>query len=491
MSRHQSMPGEPAVALELVKRLQPALRRHERSTIVDIVGQLVALRAPIGDQWQALANIALQNGELALARKAIDLFVDARNGDPLAQFGKMGVLEQCGATAEAYAVLRQLPDSAPDPVTNAYSRGVAAIFLGEVDEARSQLEHAVQLRPQLGAGWIALATTCDLSRETELADRIAGAEREVASAAPQDRAAYYYALGKMHADCGNHADAVSALLCGAREMKTLVPYDFEADRRNAAESVQGYSREGIAALAGKQSDRTDRTIFVTGLPRSGTSLVEQSLTNHSAVCDGGEINRLLLLVREMGGHSWPAVSRYTEVRGPARAACLFGHWIGERFPEPGRVVDKSLTTTRLIGLAAALLPEAPLVWLKRDPLDCAWSCFRTFFQGSHPWSHDLVDIAAHFRIEDELLNQWQDILGERLLVVPYESLATAPEQWIHRILSHCGLAEEPQVFTPHKSSRVVRTASMMQVRRPINRGSIGSADPYREFLKPFIESYDG
>jgi tetratricopeptide (TPR) repeat protein len=489
MSRSPSSPGEPTAALELIKRLQPALQRHERSTIVDIVRRLVALRAPMGDQWQGLADIALQNGELTLAREAIDLFVEARHGDALAQFRKIGVLEQCGATAEAHALLRRLPDAAPDPVTNAYSRGVAAIFDGDLGEARSQLECAVQLRPQLGAAWIALATAFDLSRDTELADRIVGAEREMASAAPQDRAAYAYALGKVHADLGNHERAFSAFLRGAREMQALVPYNLEADRRNAADSVREYSREGIAALAARQSEETGRTIFVTGLPRSGTSLVEQALTAHSAVGDGGEINRLLLLVREMGGHLWTAVSRYAETRGPAEAARLFGHWIDERFPGPGRVVDKSLTTTRVLGLAAALLPESPLVWLKRDPLDCAWSCFRTFFQGSHPWSHDLADIAAHFRIEDRLLEQWQDLLGERLLVVPYEALATSPEPWLRRILAHCGLEEEPQVFAPHENVRVVQTASLMQVRRPINRGSIGSAEPYREFLAPFIESY--
>jgi hypothetical protein len=152
-------------------------------------------------------------------------------------------------------------------------------------------------------------------------------------------------------------------------------------------------------------------------------------------------------------------------------------------------VDKSLTTSRLLGLAATLLPQAPLIWLTRDPLDCAWSCFRTFFVGSMPWSHDLEDMAEHFRIEDELLRKWRDILGERLLVVPYESLVADPQPWIRRILSHCGLAEEPQVFAPHESARMVKTASMMQVRQPITRTAIGSAKPYREFLEPFAKAY--
>lgn len=443
----------------------------------------------MGDQWPALANVALQNGEITLARKAIDRFVEESGGAPLAQYHKTAVLEQSGAMSDAYALLSSLPRDMPDAVTNAYSRGVAALFLGNDDEARGQLERAARLQPRLGAAWLALATSADMASEPDLADRIAAAESEMADAEPAHRAPYYYALGKVHADRGEHGLAFTAFARGAQEMKSLVPYSPQADQRNAAGSLDGYSGDSIAALSRPRSGTTARSIFVTGSPRSGTSLVEQILTSHSAVSDGGETNRLLLLAREVGGHSWPALKGYVDSHGVAKAADLWRHWMAERFPAPGRVVDKSLTTTRLIGLAAALLPDAPLIWLTRDPLDCAWSCFRTFFQGSMPWSHDLADIARHFRIEDELLQRWQEILGERLLVVPYESMVAEPEAWIRRIMSHCGLAEEPQVFAPQENARNVRTASLMQVRRPINRRAIGSAEPYREFLEPFISAY--
>jgi hypothetical protein len=105
------------------------------------------------------------------------------------------------------------------------------------------------------------------------------------------------------------------------------------------------------------------------------------------------------------------------------------------------------------------------------------------------WSNDLGDIAYYFRLEDQLLAQWQRHLGERLLVVPYEAFVSEPAPWIRRILAHCGLSEEPQVFAPHANRRVVTTASVMQVRRPIGRQAIGSAEPYRAMLKPFVEAY--
>ncbi len=478
-----------AVALRLVHQLQQALQRSDRAQLVNCLSELVALRAPMGDQWQPLAHLAAQNGELRLARKAIDLFVEASRGSPLAQYQKAALLEQAGALRDAYDLMRTLPESAPDPAANAFSRGTAALFLGETGEARRRLELATRLRPEAGAAWLSLAMSANLADEPDLAQTIIGAERFMANAEAPQRAAYYFALGKARAELGEHALAFNAFTHGGKAMRSLARYDREADRREVEETMRGYDRDLMAALSGRQREPTGRSIFVAGLPRSGTTLVEQVLASHSAVSDGGEINRLPLLANEVGGNSAVALSRYIAANRAGEAAKLWRHWLDERFPTPGRVIDKTLNTTRLIGIAAALLPEAPLIWLTRDPLDRAWSCFRTFFVVSMPWSYDLEDIAFLFRLEDRLLQHWQQVLGERLLVVPYKSLVEDPQTWIRRILSHCRLAEEPQVFAPHENRRPVLTASVMQVRRPIDRQGIGSAEPYREFLEPFVAAY--
>ena len=476
-------------ALLLLDRLQPALRARHRASTIDIVRQVVALGAPLGQQWQALADLALQHGELALARQAMDRFVDADQGSPAALYRKALLLEQCGDVAAAHALLCELPEDVPDAAANAYSRGTLALFLGDMGEARTQLERATRLRPEAGVPWLMLATSLDMAEEPDLAGRLLSAERRVAGMPPAVRAPYYHAAGKVHADRGEPALAFAAFARAAADMRTLAPYSPEADRRNAEEAVRGHGPGGVGILSSPHPASSRETIFVTGLPRSGTTLVEQILVSHSEVSDGAELNRLLLLSQEIGGHSGEAVSAYVKAGGAADAARLWRHWMDERFPRPGIVVDKSLTSTRLLGVAAALLPEARLVWVTREPLDCAWSCFRTFLSGYMPWSHDLEDMAHHFRVEDELLARWQETLGERLLVVPYESLASEPGTWIPKLLAHCGLAVEEGVFAPHETGRVVTTSSALQVRRPISNAAIGSAEPYREFLGPFIESY--
>lgn len=484
------MSDRDTTLLRLVAALQSALQNDDRALLKDTIAQLVALRAAMGDQWRQIAQLAAGIGELSLFRSALDLLVDALGGDQAAHCEKAALLAQMGEWQQAYDLLCTLPEDLPDPIGNAYARGAALVNLGRPGEAREPLERAVSMRPELGTPWLVLAMSADLAHAPELADRIVAAEADIAKDMPGQYAPYCYALGNVHAARGEPAPAFAAYSRGARLMRAALGYDSDADRREAAETVRDYTAERIRSVAERQHEATGRTIFVTGLPRSGTTLVQQIITAHSAVSDGAETNRLMLLAKEVGGQSYPAVAHYLEANAPATAAHLWQHWMDEMFPGADRVVDKTVTTSRYLGLAATLLPQAPLVWLTRDPLDRAWSCFRmSFLGGAMPWSYDLEDIALHFRLEDQLLAQWQQILGERLLTVPYERLISDPATEIRRILAHCGLPEEPQVFAPHENRLRVSTASMMQVRQPINRGAIGSAEPYREFLGPFIDAY--
>jgi tetratricopeptide (TPR) repeat protein len=445
----------------------------------------------MAEQWLQLSLMAIDLGEIGLSRAAADLYVESFGGDPVAQFRKAGVLARIGAGDEAMALLRTLPPSKPDPFSYALARGSTALNLGETGEAREWLEEALRLRPHSGEAWHTLSLMLDFAAEPALAERLAGQAGAIGGSAPADRAFYHYALGKAHADRGEHARAFAAVSHAARETRALFPNQRAADRQSAREAVSGYDPARIAAIARQQSEPTARSIFVMGLPRSGTTLVEQVLTSHSEVAGGAELDLLRLLVHEIGDASYASLSGHVGRAGAPPLARLWQHLIAERFPRPGRVVDKTTDTSHKLGVAAALLPQAPLIWLRRAPLDCAWSCFRTCFMQGIRWSNDLADIAFYFRLEDRLLAHWQRHLGERLLVVPYEEFVSEPGPWIRRILTHCGLGEEAQVFTPHANRRVVTTASVMQVRRPIGRQSIGSAEPYGAMLKPFVEAYFG
>lgn len=494
MSKPFGTDGTPGTGLSasvaLVDRLQRALGQGDRAQTVLAIRQLVVCRAPLGNQWEQIAYIAADNGEVTLARAAIALFESSARDPTVAAHRTAGLLAHIGAWNECYAVMDALPAAGSDPVSLAHSKGTAALHKGDVEGARSLLERAVRMRPTSAPTWQTLAKLVDFASEPELVRLLLGARRAVESADPATRGVYGFALGKAYEDLGERARAFEAYAEAGRHIRSTRPYDRERDLKIAHEAVEGYTPESLGAIAGRQTEDTSGTIFVTGLPRSGTSLVQQILTSHSAVGDGAEINRLGLFVKDIRGLSWAALEAYLGKCGIVEAARLWRHWMEERFPGKGRVVDKTVGNGRVLGIAAAILPEAPLIWLRRDPLDCAWSCFKTFFLGNFPWSYDLEDLAFHFRIEDALLARWQAILGDRLLTVPYEGLVSDPETWIRRILAHCHLDEEPQVFAPHENRRVVATSSVMQVRRPINRAAIGSAQPYKPWLEPFLAEYE-
>ena len=477
--------------LPLVEDLKQALAARDRSAANAAVAQLLDRRAALGAQWRAIAELMRVSGELTLALRAIDAFVAAAGNNPQALYSKVVLLTQCGRMRQAHEQLARLPSDVPDRAGHAYVLGNTAMTMGRIEQARDLLADAVKQRPGWGPAWLTLSTTVNLARdplgEQLLADA-AAAERQ----GPGDLARYCYALGKLHVDRGDSDAAFAAYARGAHLLRGETPYSKAGNTANAGLAMSGFSEGQIEKLNAQQSLDTSRPIFVSGLPRSGTTLVEHILASHSQVADGAELNLAQHVAVAVGGVSGEALDAYVAKGGSSAAlAGLYLHLLKERFGEGGRIVDKTIDVSRYLGLIAAALPQAPLIWMRRDPLDSAWSCFRTFFIHGVGWSYDLDDIAHHFRLEDALLAFWKARLGDRLLVVPYAELVDAPAAWTGRLLAHCQLAEEPGVYKPHATERVVMTASAVQVRKPINRDGLNVAAPYRAHLQPFVDAYFG
>ena len=280
--------------------------------------------------------------------------------------------------------------------------------------------------------------------------------------------------------------------------------------------VAGYTKDNIEQLKPSNADG-GRMLFVTGFPRSGTTLVEQILTSHSEVRDGAEMNLASVALMPAGNMRFGDASRLGDepqpVTYPFCGDFTFGdalayqerspsldpwgdigrdylHMAEQRFGPDGRAVDKTVIIGQFIGLLLHSLPNAKVVWLQRRPEDCALSNFRMYSAlGTIPWTYSATDIAEFFRAEDRLYQHWIKIFPDRIMTVPYEELVSDPQDWIRRILTFTGLPEEPQVFEPHKSKRAVTTASVAQVRAPISTSRIGSAEAYKEFTEEFRRAY--
>ena len=471
---------------DLARRAGEALRHRDRAAFVNAVKGLVEARAQLLTGWEKLAGPLLDYGEIALARRAGELHAEINGRTPASLVALAVTYANSGLQQEALALLDSVAADIPDVATNAYLRGTWLMNMGNVSAARSAFIDAHRARPTSGQILYGLSVLRALNDDREVADIIEGAEAPMATAPDAERNPYLYALGKLWDDRGEHDRAFATFAAAGELQAKLRPYDHSGDRRTAAAALSGWTPSRIQDVGSSVGRFAERPILVTGLPRCGSTLVEQILVSHSEVDDGAEFRRFHLVADLVGGVSGSTLSADRANEG----AAYYSHLFEQRFGSGVCAVDKSLHASRYLGLAASILPGAPLIWVRRDPADTAWSAFRNYFAGGVAWTSRLEDIAAHFALEDALLERWREILGPRLLVLRYEELVNSPAEIIPQLLAHCGLPPEPGVFSPEKTRRAVTTNSVMQVRRPISRSSVGLSDAYRRHLQPFYDAYE-
>lgn len=465
-----------------------ALKARDRAAINQAAAGMLKQRLALGEQWFSVAQVLVRNGEVALALSAAQRGLEECGGSGKARLQLAHVLSLVGRHNEAIALASEIPAGQANAAERDHFVGTCALEMGEFDRAKRAFESVLAAWQGAGVTWLSLAALPPVD-DPSLLDRLNAARPTIMATPADSRARWHYAKGTVLDRLGRTDEAFAEFAAGAELVKAARPYDPDTDRREAEMLAAEYDRAAIDRVAEQIRTETSRPILVTGLPRSGTTLVEQILTSHSKVAGGGELPFGSILTREIGGRSLARLESFAASQGVDQLARLYLHLGDQRFGEELRFVDKGLAASRDLGVLASALPQARIIWLRRDPLDCAWSCFRTFFSQGIEWSWSLSDIAAHFQAEDRLHSHWQDVLGERMLTLSYEELATDAKGQIGRILEHAGLDPEPETETPHLARRSVTTSSVAQVRQAVYQSSVGAAHRYRDHLKPFIEAY--
>lgn len=482
------MAGNTRSARQQIDDFRSALAARSRAKVNQAASVMLAAELRLGGQWAAVAQALQHNGEFALAHQALRLLLEQTGGDPKGIVQTALLLARCGRHGEARGLLDRLPVALTQTAEIAYFRGTLALNMGDVSAAETHLRSAIAANPGSGQSWLALTslkapTAADhqsLERLCISADRLPAL----------DRGTLFYALGRARESFASPERTFAAFRQGAQIMSAFRRYDAAADRHSATQAICGWTTELIADLGPRKAEGIRKTIFVTGLPRSGTTLVEQILASHPQVSGGEELGIATVCAAEIGGADALSLERWNAQGHTAdELAALYCHLLNQRVPGSRVAIDKSIDSTRYLGLLAAILPQSRVIWVRRNPLDCAWSAYRTCFVKGADWSWSLADIAGHFQLEDRLLSSWQAVLGERILVVDYEQLVGNPRPSIERILRHADLSVVPAAFEPHLTMRSVTTASAMQVRQPISTGAIGSSAPFEQFMKPFSDAY--
>ncbi|HEY1921742.1 MAG TPA: sulfotransferase, partial [Tepidisphaeraceae bacterium] len=274
------------------------------------------------------------------------------------------------------------------------------------------------------------------------------------------------------------------------------PYD-PAISENWATRVAGYfTRERIGSLP-KATVLNEKPVFIVGMPRSGTSLVEQIAASHPAVHGAGELNFMFRVLDGTVGmlgsntENYPACLDRLTTEIADKAAGIYLGPLTALNPDAARITDKMPLNWFHLGLIALLFPGARIIHCRRDSMDTCLSCFLTHFNSGHEYKHNLPHLGHFYRIYERMMAHWRSAIDMPMLEVAYEDVVAGAETQSRRIVEFLGLAWDDRCLTPHKTKRAVATASVQQVRRPIYNTSVRRWRRYEKHLGPLKAALSG
>lgn len=364
------------------------------------------------------------------------------------------------------------------------------LALGNLDAARAACERSLALQP--GAP-DALFFRSGLRRHTDDDNHVAELKAALRSPppAPDAHAKVLFALAKELEDLGRYHESFPALMQGARLYRGTLQFDLDEEVRFLAAIGDTWTTAQVARRAATSTAGGRIPIFITGLPRTGTTLVERILGAHSAVHSAGELPDFVRRLNEMMEGLPGLEGRSRAEMVPASVgldfAALGRSYLELAAPLAGATpyfVDKLPQNSIYLGLIHRALPEAKLVLVQRHPMDACYSMFKQIFTDSFAFSYDLDELAGYFIAHDRLMRHWIEVLGERLHVIRYEDVVADLEGESRQLLAFCGLAWEPACLEFHRSSAPSTTASASQVRQAIYRSSVDKWRHFSAALRP-------
>jgi tetratricopeptide (TPR) repeat protein len=439
------------------------------------------------------ASVLIQRHKFtaALAEAARLLAIDAENRDY--RTIRANACVGLGQHEEALAIYRELVGSAPQDAELHLSIGHALKTLGRQAEAVDAYRRAAAVRPNFGDAHWSLA---NLKTYRFTDDEIT--RMQAYQSAPQtglaDRYHLCFALGKALEDRSEFEESFRHYARGNSLKKSETRFKIESIERAALRQTQVCTQQFFADRRNVGCVRND-PIFIVGLPRAGSTLLEQILASHSQVegtMELAEIPRLALHLSGREGNTeksrYPAVLAELE---PARLRAL-----GEKYLEDTQVfrtgkprfIDKMPNNFRHIGMLHLILPNAKIIDARREPMACCFSNFKQLFASGQEFTYDIEDIARYYRSYRQLMNHWDLVLPGKVLRVQHEDVVEDLEGNVRRLLAHCGLEFEPACLEFYKTERSVRTASSEQVRRPIFKEGLDQWRNFEPWLGPLKEA---
>jgi len=441
----------------------------------------------LGNLAQALMDLKRLDEAAGLLQRATALAPD--NPHTIKLLGRLA-LERDELEA-ALGHYRRAVAIKPDQADAYCGIGNALKDLGRQQEATEAYCRAIELDPGKPGFYVSLAECKKFSPgDAHLALMESMAAKELPAS---DRMNLDFGLGKAYADLADHRRAFEHLLAANAAMRATLRYDEKATADLFDRIERIFSPELMAARAGA-GEPSRRPIFVIGMPRSGTTLVEQVLASHPAVHGAGELFAFQAVVETIAAQrgGYPDCVAALAPADIGRIGAAYLDRLARIAPEGERVTDKMPSNFLYAGLIHLALPNAVIIHSVRNPIDTCLSCFTKLFKpGEQSFSYELGELGRYYVRYRRLMQHWRRVLpAGRMLEVRYEDVVGDLEGQARRILAHCGLPWDERCLAFHKTDRPVRTASAMQVRQPIYATAVERWRVYEEFLGPLLSALD-
>ena len=447
------------------------------------------------DNWIDLGAILRTLGDATGARQRFEIALKLDPGQSDARTGLGVSLIDLGYTDQARQTLEAVLANDPDQAEATHGLVTLDKVTGRLKQAQARLlallrEHAERV------GYFELASLERIRHPDDPVFELIDARQELlANSGTPDpvRIDLYYALAKVYDDLDRTEEAANHLNAGARLKRESLLFDIQREEERMERIAALFTRTFVDRHRLVEPVSGIRPIFIVGLPRSGSTLLEQILTAHPEIAGGGEQPALPRLATTLS-IGWGRITGFPEALPAPRAQIdlrdlAFRYYAASEGTHPANshpthVTDKLLGNFLFVGLIRMAFPNACVIHLRRHPLDQALSCYQQLFTWGQNYSYDLQELARYYRAYRKLMDHWQSTLPGILYDLSYEKLVSNPEPEIRALLAFLKLDFAEACLESHQGDRPIHTASAAQVRAPIHRESIGRWKRYAQLLEP-------
>jgi tetratricopeptide (TPR) repeat protein len=460
------------------------------SAAVDFFRGAVAIRP---DQLAARDNLGSSLKQLGQFAGAEEIYRGTIGRNPFhvrARIGLAETLQEAGRLDEALAVFREALAIRPKDADLLHGLGVGLMEKGSLGEAAEHFRQALAIDPGMARAWLMLT---QVKRQQERDAELAGMEAQHAKAPEGSlaRMQLSFGLGKANDDLKDYGRAFDYFAEGNAIRRAGIDYDA-AKTRAEFEAMKAVFDKAFFDKHRPSGITDDTPIFVVGMPRSGTTLVEQIIASHPQVYGAGELGILKTAVGKQfppgmkGGFPWGIPDTPDKVY--AEAGRTYLDLLHARYPGFRHVTDKMPGNFLLVGFIHMMLPQAKIIHCTRDAAATCLSIYKVHFRGdSHRYGYDLGELADFHNLYTDIMAHWRTVLPDLVHDVRYEDFVADQEGQTRALIAHLGLPWDDAVLSFHETDRPVRTASAAQVRQPMYQGSVDLWKRYGDRLKPLLD----